>query len=315
VKSEGVLFQFAGAVTWHGIPILATRRRYESWLDCSYPIRLIRLNADGKTIHHLSCFRNKHSILIVLVGTNILSYKLRELVSPFSISIDNSLIPPKNMNRAKSKRRKDVNIEKKDLERFAGSSDEEEDDRKIDDEEHLAEDEDGGDFANSLIEEKNDEQAASDEEEVLEPEVGESSSAKMANAMARILGTTTHKAGVSSVVLSKTTTPLQRMQMKEKEQAKALREKRRTNRERNLTSLHIPLSVATTNTIETGGQSVAKELEQERFHRRVATRGVVALFNAITQHQKATEVGHKVVTCLTDDSYFHSQRWGCCFTI
>jgi hypothetical protein len=221
------------------------------------------------------------------------------------------------MNRAKSKRRKEVNIEKKDLERFAGSSDEEEDDRNIDDKEHYAEDEDGGDLiASSLIEEKNDELASGDEEEVLEPEVEvESSSAKMANAMARILGTTTQKAGVSSVVLSKTTTPLQRMQMKEKEEANALKNKRKTNRERNLTSLHIPLSVATTNTIETGGQSVAKELEQERVHRRVATRGVVALFNAITQHQKATEVGYKVVTCLTDGSCFHSQRLCCYFTI
>jgi hypothetical protein len=225
------------------------------------------------------------------------------------------------MNRpksTKSKRRKEVvNIEKKDLVRFAGSSDEEEEDRQIDDKEHNSEDEDGGNVtANSLIEEKNDDEAASDEEELLEPEeAAESSSAKMANAMARILGTTTHKSGDSSVVLSKTTTPLQRMQLQEKEQAKDLRDKRRTNRERALTSLHIPLSVATTNTIETGGQSVAKELEQERVHRRVATRGVVALFNAITQHQKATEVGHKVVTCLTDGSCFHSQRLCCCFTI
>jgi hypothetical protein len=57
-----------------------------------------------------------------------------------------------------------------------------------------------------------------------------------------------------------------------------------------LKSLHIPLSVATTNTVEDGRLSVTNELEQERFHRRVATRGVVALFNAISQHQKSTEV-------------------------
>ena len=118
----------------------------------------------------------------------------------------------------------------------------------------------------------------------------ESSSAKMANAMARILGTST-TTGTSSVVLAKTTTPLQKMQKKEKDELKALKEKRQANRERNLTALHIPLSVATTNTIDDGGKlSVAQELEQERFHRRVATRGVVALFNAITTHQKSTEV-------------------------
>lgn len=115
---------------------------------------------------------------------------------------------------------------------------------------------------------------------------------KMANAMSRILGTETTNSKkksvpTSSVVLAKTVTPLQKLQQKEKEQQKAIKEKRRTNRERNLTALHIPLSIATTNTIQLGGQlSVAKELEQERFHRRVATRGVVALFNAITQHQK-----------------------------
>ena len=86
-------------------------------------------------------------------------------------------------------------------------------------------------------------------------------------------------------------TPLQKLQQKEKEQRKAMKEKRQANRERNLTALHLPLSIATTNSIDSGGKlSVAKELEQERFHRRVATRGVVALFNAITQHQKNNSV-------------------------
>merc|ERR1712008_643582 len=115
------------------------------------------------------------------------------------------------------------------------------------------------------------------------------SSAKMSNAMARILGTSNQELRATSVVLSKTTTPLQKMQMKQKEEAKALREKRRDNRERSLTALHIPLSVATTNSIQTGQHSVARELERERLHRRVATRGVVALFNAITQHQQGAE--------------------------
>lgn len=201
------------------------------------------------------------------------------------------------MARSKSKRRIEVKIDGKELDRFAGSSDEE------NPKEHQAnhEDEDEDSSPNSSLKDSTmkieeddpiNDVGDEDEEEILEPDVlVESSSAKMANAMARILGTTKNKHGASSVVLSKTTTPLQRMQLKEKEQVKALKEKRKTNRERNLAALHIPLSVATTNTIEIGGQSVANELEKERLHRRVATRGVVALFNAITQHQKASEVG------------------------
>lgn len=116
----------------------------------------------------------------------------------------------------------------------------------------------------------------------------------MANAMSRILGTTS-KAGNASVVLSKTTTPLQRMALKEKEHEKEVREKRRANKERNLAALHVPLSVATTLTgVDGSSGTVGKELEQERAHRRVATRGVVALFNAIAQHQKKNEVQESV---------------------
>mmetsp|Transcript_13510 Transcript_13510/g.31761 ORF Transcript_13510/g.31761 Transcript_13510/m.31761 type:complete len:333 (-) Transcript_13510:266-1264(-) len=117
---------------------------------------------------------------------------------------------------------------------------------------------------------------------------------KMAHAMSKILETSSaskSKKGSfsSSVVLAKTVTPLQKLQQKEKEERKAMKEKRQANRERKLSALHLPLSIATTNTIDSGGKiSVAKELEQERFHRRVATRGVVALFNAITQHQRNT---------------------------
>ena len=131
----------------------------------------------------------------------------------------------------------------------------------------------------------------------------------MANAMSRILGTeskskTEKSPPSSSVVLAKTVTPLQKLQQKEKEQQKAMKEKRKANRERNLTALHLPLSIATTNSIDSGGQSsVAKELEQERFHRRVATRGVVALFNAITQHQKNSliDVRNPFTTAISND--------------
>ena len=128
-------------------------------------------------------------------------------------------------------------------------------------------------------------------------------SAGMASAMAKILGPaitstsqsqrTTKKQKISksstgSAVLSKTTTPLQRELQKEKELAKAMREKRREKAVNPLPALHIPLSVATTSITvgATGSKGVTQELEQERLHRRVATRGVVALFNAVAQHQK-----------------------------
>ena len=109
----------------------------------------------------------------------------------------------------------------------------------------------------------------------------------MAGVMARILGTSTIASRASSVVLAKTTTPLQRLQQKEKEKLHIVKLKHQANRERNLSALHIPLSVATSINIDEGRISITKELEQERFHRRVATRGVVALFNAISQHQNS----------------------------
>ncbi|CAJ1934196.1 unnamed protein product [Cylindrotheca closterium] len=197
----------------------------------------------------------------------------------------------------RSKRRNESSISESDLKRFAGSSDEDEDD---DDEQVLEnwqrqESSDGESTTKDDNSQRINSRDDMDEDDELEPDVFiQSSSAKMSNAMAKILGTSNAERAITSVVLSKTTTPLQKMQMKQKEETKAMREKRRDNRERCLTALHIPLSVATTNTINTGQHSVAKELEQERLHRRVATRGVVALFNAITQHQQVSESSQTV---------------------
>lgn len=217
----------------------------------------------------------------------------------------------------RGKKRVVPNLEEENLDRFAGSSDEEEEepmappapdatafdnndyaDEKNDDydgedgdekedfpprDEYLHDERSDGKNSGDDEDDNDEDDSSSIEEEETD------AATKMANAMSRILGTNSNEksAPASSVVLAKTFTPLQRLQQKEKEQQKAIKEKRRANRERNLTALHLPLSIATTNTIQSGGQlSVAKELEQERFHRRVATRGVVALFNAITQHQK-----------------------------
>lgn len=198
-------------------------------------------------------------------------------------------------------------LENENLDRFAGSSDEEDEEKPMappapiaagidngsDDDEDVVDDDsfdDDGDSGSATRDTK----AVDDDIDDLSSVEGEEPdpASKMANAMSRILGMATESKTEkgppsSSVVLAKTVTPLQKLQQKEKEQQKAMKEKRKANRERNLTALHLPLSIATTNSIESGGQSsVAKELEQERFHRRVATRGVVALFNAITQHQK-----------------------------
>jgi len=130
----------------------------------------------------------------------------------------------------------------------------------------------------------------------------------MADAMARILGLATEKdeergksnnkssaysrSGVATsnnlVVLSKTVTPLQKLQKKQKAEEAAMKAKQRQKRAVNLTAMHVPLSVATSQLLNTqdGGSNIALELEMERMHRRVATRGVVALFNAIAQHQQ-----------------------------
>jgi hypothetical protein len=211
------------------------------------------------------------------------------------------------MSRRSRSQKKDIAPEKADLDRFAGSSDEEEQDQDSKEDEYDGADDEGREedaVASSEGEPEKDENIkkediAEDSDAGSEDDIGAyidsdiGGSAKMANAMARILGSTTDSS--NSVVLAKTNTPLQRMAQKEKEQMKALKEKRQANRERNLTALHIPLSVATTNTIEDGQLSVTQELEQERLHRRVATRGVVALFNAISQHQKTTEVSFSVL--------------------
>lgn len=46
----------------------------------------------------------------------------------------------------------------------------------------------------------------------------------------------------------------------------------------NLTAMHKPLGG--------GGEGMGTEVAMERIHRKVATRGVVALFNAISEHQR-----------------------------
>jgi len=198
----------------------------------------------------------------------------------------------------RSGKRNVSDLKNENLDRFAGSSDEEDEEKAtpatavIDS--RSDSDEDNGAADDEYDGRLRSRDVGNDENDDLSSVEGEESdmASKMANVMSRILGSNPPKnmesdALLSSVVLAKTVTPLQKLQQKEKKELKAMKEKRQANRERNLTALHLPLSIATTNNVDEDGQlSVAKELEQERFHRRVATRGVVALFNAITQHQK-----------------------------
>ncbi|KAL7533330.1 hypothetical protein ACHAXR_010177, partial [Thalassiosira sp. AJA248-18] len=131
------------------------------------------------------------------------------------------------------------------------------------------------------------------------------------------------------IILSKTTTPLQRLQQKIKLEEQALRTKRYNRRATNLSAMRLPLAPTAGMSAEKlwkmkkkqkgkgkrkrGGNkagagdddgddaeeddtmdentknalAIATEIEAERTHRRIATRGVVALFNAISKHRAA----------------------------
>eukprot|EP00978_Attheya_sp_CCMP212_P022912 scaffold69292_cov59-Attheya_sp.AAC.1 len=217
-------------------------------------------------------------------------------------------------------------VSKAELDRFAGSSDEEEDDNNSSDNDEEEQDEeleepmndlddgsssdDSSDSVEPPVQQgaltvrkeiampsvSSDDDSSSDEDEEELVNRPAPSQVGMASAMSRILGTTMSsvqakkKPDPSVVVLSRTTTPLQKAQLEEKSRLSDAKQKRSTNRERNLACMHVPLSVATTAVVGAGsGGSVARELEMERMHRRVATRGVVALFNAISQHKAETK--------------------------
>lgn len=139
------------------------------------------------------------------------------------------------------------------------------------------------------------------------PREDASKSTGMADAMTRILGgaSTLEPPSLQSttnnpIVLSKTTTPLQRLQQKIQSEERALRQKRKDRRSENLTAMRLPLApaaIASKKSTKRGTSktrrgaadalAVAREIEAERTHRRIATRGVVALFNAISKHRQA----------------------------
>jgi hypothetical protein len=222
--------------------------------------------------------------------------------------INNSAtILQRKMAKKKQKRVSAPTSQQEDLDRFAGSSEEEDsDDEKHDtcvlpvidykadvEDEDDAESSDEESMKNGARAERkqipeNTNPSSSDSDEFDDDEDHNSG---MANAMAKILGTSI-KNQITSVVLSKTKTPLQRQIETEMKREKEMKEKRALNREKILSALHIPLSVATSNHLE-GSLTLHSELKQERAHRRIATRGIVALFNAIAQHQHGHEASGK----------------------
>lgn len=173
-------------------------------------------------------------------------------------------------------------------------NDEEEEDRP--DEDSSSDDDEYGVPSMNTTRAKSKAQSDSDTSSDSEEPLTETSQNGMAGAMTRILGLAAAAKPTQTskpVVLSKTITPLQKQQQKEKQVEDALKLKRKQRRDVNLTALHIPLSAATSRPIAGKGtdssivaKAMAKEIEVESMHRRVATRGVVALFNAITQHQQ-----------------------------
>ena len=156
----------------------------------------------------------------------------------------------------------------------------------------------------------------SSDDEAMFTQSADSKSAGLANAMSNILGGFSEKRDPKSVILSKTTTPLQRLQQKIKSEEQELKQKRQSRREQNLSCMRVPLAPTAGMSAEKlwkqhakkskrkrgdrpdgpeaqeeyqskNGAAIANEIESERTHRRIATRGVVALFNAISKHRAA----------------------------
>lgn len=116
----------------------------------------------------------------------------------------------------------------------------------------------------------------------------------MARAMARLLGASSSADNEQDevVVLSKTITKIQKLQLEARMEQSSLSLKQSERKQINLSSMYIPPPIRHNNKISskaaasTNKALVAQEVQNDRIYRRIATRGVVALFNAISQHQR-----------------------------
>jgi len=133
-----------------------------------------------------------------------------------------------------------------------------------------AEDSDGNEVGDEEAEEDEDDE---DDEEKVKGARAPTEGGGMADAFMRILGQKLPEEKAGAPVLAKRTTKMMKEAEAEKIAAKAARVAQTTNRAFKETGLHEPSHL---------------DIEVERSLRRVATRGVVALFNAITQHQHAS---------------------------
>jgi len=203
-----------------------------------------------------------------------------------------------------------------DLNRFAGSSEEESDHeiepkvtktkRKIDD---VPVEENENKKIKKEIESKQDEKDEDissddddDNEEVISSDSSTSESSEseeepiakdegMANVMSRILYNHNNANPAKTTILSKTTTPLQKKLLETKKEESRIKARRKQLRKEHLSFVHIPQI----NNVD--------EIQQEREHRRVATRGVVALFNAISKHQNKIVEDEKKEEVVTKERF------------
>lgn len=120
----------------------------------------------------------------------------------------------------------------------------------------------------------------------------ESKAQNMAKAMSRILGIPEEKDKV--VVLSKTVTKIQKIQSENRLEQTSLSRKRSERKQINLACMYIPSRINNNSNKQTTLD--AQEVQKDRVYRRIATRGVVALFNAISQHQQQTAAGTSGMT-------------------
>jgi len=201
----------------------------------------------------------------------------------------------KKRNRQKELKKK---ITEEDLDKFAGSSEEEEgfdyekegDNDEENGDEQLGDssgdeqlgdssgDEQLGNSSGDDVDEGASSESSRDHEKDVEDEIEIKKDEGMANAMSRILHS--HSNTVSNVnnpVLSKTVTSLQKSLKENRTKSRKNQRARKKRRDEALTVMHVP--------VVCGNEEVITDIENERKYKRIATRGVVALFNAISNHQ------------------------------
>ncbi len=177
------------------------------------------------------------------------------------------------------------------------SSREEEVEEDEEEEAEITNDEEDDDSSRSAGEDNDDnsEHSHSEDDTLIPTTTAATTKAQnMARAMARLLGASSSADNEQDkvVVLSKTITKIQKLQSEARMEQSSLSLKQSERKQINLSSMYIPPPIRHNNkisskaTASTNKALVAQEVQNDRIYRRIATRGVVALFNAISQHQR-----------------------------